>query len=821
MMFTFLWLLVFFFAVTIPLYHRASLPIFSLATGIVLFTFTYLVPDFLSLKIVFWVLWALVTVFNIRPIRHRLLTKYLLKFYRKVKPAMSDTEREALEAGTVWWDRELFSGRPNWNTMLQHKTTTLREDEVAFVEGPAETLCGMLDDWEITHKDADLSPETWRYIKDNGFFGMIIPKAYGGLELSSTAIASVIVKLFARSITAGTTVCVPNSLGPGELLMHYGTEAQKDYYLPRLARGEEIPCFALTSPDAGSDASNMPDSGVICEGMHEGKKVIGLRLNFDKRYITLAPIATVIGLAFKAYDPDHLLSDKTDLGITCALIPHDTPGIEAGKRHYPASAVFHNGPVRGKDVFIPLDYIIGGQEMLGGGWRMLMECLAAGRAISLPSTAVAIGQFMCKTGAAYSRIRRQFNVSIGKFEGIEECLGRIGGYTYQMNAMTKVTQSAIDMGQKPPVISAILKLHCTELGRKVVTDAMDIHGGKGVCLGPENYLARGYQGMPIAITVEGANILTRCMIVFGQGVIRCHPYVLDEIHAAETDDADTLATFDKAVFGHIGFMLSNIVRTTWLSVTNGRIAFAPKGPCKRYMKQLTRFSSAFALLSDVMMAVLGADLKRRERISARLGDILSYLYIATSVIKHYNDEGKHREDLPLVHWACQDALFKIQTAFQDILNNMKPRIVARIMSEWIFPFGARLKAPSDQLDHKISNLLMNPTNARERLSADVSGFGNTDVTRLEETLQAVMGIESVEKTVTKAGKEGELDGYSLKEWIQSALDKDMITKEQYQAWQMADKLRADIIKVDEFDSEDLMHHSRAKNNVSEGETKTS
>jgi acyl-CoA dehydrogenase len=497
---------------------------------------------------------------------------------------MSDTEREALEAGSVWWDGELFSGMPDWDRLVSFPAPKLSDEEQAFLDGPCEELCRMLDDWDIAFRRADMPPQVWKFIKKHRFFAMIIPKKYGGLEFSAYANAMVIAKLASRSTTASSTVGVPNSLGPAELLLHYGTEEQKNHYLPGLASGDEIPCFALTSPQAGSDAAALIDSGVVCKGTWEGEEIIGIRLNWDKRYITLAPVATVLGLAFKLYDPDHLIGDIVDYGITAALIPTDTPGVVVGRRHSPLTIPFQNGPTSGKDVFVPVDYIIGGTSMAGKGWKMLVELLSVGRAITLPSSAAGGSQAASYAAGAYTRIRRQFNLPIAKFDGVGEALARIAGNTYIMNAAISVTSGAIDQGEKPAVPSAILKYHCTELGRKVANDTMDVHGGKAIMLGPNNYAGRGFMATPIAITVEGANILTRSLIIFGQGAMRCHPFVLRELQAAQDENRERgLTEFDDALFSHIGYAISNLARSFFLALTHAKFSKVPLNtPTRRY-----------------------------------------------------------------------------------------------------------------------------------------------------------------------------------------------------------------------------------------------
>ena len=637
-------------------------------------------------------LWLL----NVRPLRAGLITRPFMRAYLRLLPAMSQTEKEALEAGTVWWDGELFTGAPKWEKLLAAKPPQLSAAESAFLDGPCEELCRMLDEWNITHERGDLPPQVWEFLKTRGFFAMIIPKKYGGLEFSAYAHSCVLAKIASRSATASSTVAVPNSLGPAELLNHYGTEEQKNYYLPRLARGEEVPCFALTGPRAGSDASSIPDTGIVSRGLWQGREVVGLKLNFSKRNITLAPVATVIGLAFRMFDPERLLGGKTDIGITCALIPRNTPGVSIGRRHFPLNIPFQNGPIQGKDVFVPVDFIIGGAAMAGSGWRMLVEQLSVGRCISLPSNATGAAKAGVWATGAYARIRTQFNLPVGKFEGVETVIARMVGLAYTMDAARSVTAGAIDGGEKPSVPSAMLKYHVTEMGRQVANDAMDVHGGKGICLGPRNYLGRGYQIVPVAITVEGANLLTRNLIIFGQGAVRCHPFVLREMTAARNPDRTAgVAEFDRALFGHIGFTLSNAVRSFIMALTHARFTRAPvRGPTARYYQHVVRFSASFAFAVDVAMLALGGYLKKKEGLSARLGDVLSCMYLASMVLKHHENQGRQLEDLPIVEWACRNLLYAAQEQLHGFLRNFPNRLLAGLMRALIFPRGRGLLRPA-------------------------------------------------------------------------------------------------------------------------------
>lgn len=739
--------------------------------------------------------------------RNRKITQPLLNIYRNVMPTMSRTEREAISAGTVTWEGDLFSGKPDWNKLLKMPGPKLSAEEQAFMDGPVETLCGMIHDWDITHNRADLPPEVWRFIKEKGFFGLIIPKQYGGLAFSAYAHSQILIKISGISITASTTIAVPNSLGPAELILHYGTEQQKDYYLPRLATGEEVPCFALTSPEAGSDAGAMIDHGVVCWGVHDGNHVLGIKLNWNKRYITLAPIATVIGLAFKMYDPEHLLGGKEDIGITCALIPRNMPGITIGRRHFPLNTPFQNGPTQGNDVFIPLEWIIGGAEKAGKGWRMLMECLATGRGITLPASSVGGMKVLSYTAGAYSRVRKQFHQPIGKFEGVEEPLARIGAYEYIGDAARKLVVGSIDSGEKPSVASAIVKYHVTEMGRRAVLDGMDILGGKGICLGPKNFIGRGYESSPIAITVEGANILTRSMIIFGQGAIRCHPYIFKEMEAAHQADEDkALADFDSAITRHGWFIFRNIIRSVMFGFTSSMIACAPKGETSRYFQHATRFCSAFALTSDACMAMLGSSLKRKESISARLGDILSYLYLLSAVLKQYHDQGSNSEDLPIVQYACEHCLFEIQESFDGIFKNLPNRLMACLLRMLVFPIGMHFYKPKDSLNHKIAQLLMTPSGSRDRLSDGAyttAANGNT-IAELQDALIKAIAADPISKKLREARTSGKLSGYSPLEQAKSALDKQIISQQEYDVYIQADDARKKVIAVDDFSNEELV-----------------
>ncbi|MBO1112354.1 acyl-CoA dehydrogenase [Bordetella petrii] len=751
---------------------------------------------------------ALIAVLlGVRPVRRALLSRPLFNAYRKVLPQMSDTERDALEAGTVWWEGELFRGRPDWARLLALPRPRLTDDEQHFLDNQVRQACSLVDDWDVTHKRYDLSAETWNYLKRNGFLGMIIPREYGGLGFSAYAHSQVVTRLSTRSSALAVSVMVPNSLGPAELLLHYGTDEQKNHYLPRLARGEDVPAFALTSPWAGSDAAAIPDRGIVCKGMWRGREVLGMRVTWDKRYITLAPVCTLLGLAFRLYDPDGLLGGAADVGITCALVPHDHPGVETGRRHFPLNAMFMNGPTRGADVFMPLDFIIGGPAMAGQGWRMLMECLAAGRSISLPASNTGMSQLTARAVGAYARVRSQFRTPVGRFEGVEEALARIGGHTYLMDAARVMTAGAIDLGEKPSVVSAIVKYHVTERARQVVNDGMDVIGGKGICLGPSNFLGRAYQQVPVGITVEGANILTRSLIIFGQGAIRCHPYVLAEMQAAADPDAQRgLQAFDRAFWRHVAFVTGNGARALGHALTGARLARAPAGAAPemhRYYRQLTRYACGFALLADASMALLGGSLKRRERISARLGDILSQMYLASAVLKRFEDEGRQAADAPLAHWALQDALQRLQEAFNGVLDNLPSRSVGWALRRLLFPWGSLQHAPADLLGQQVARLLTEPGTARDRLTASCHLPATVDepVGALEAALAATLAAEAADARLRAYEKTGALAAdphANVRDLPDAAYAAGGLDPQDYEQIKRRDALRDQVIRVDDF-----------------------
>jgi acyl-CoA dehydrogenase len=755
---------------------------------------------------ILWVPFAVLLALNIKEWRRPFVSRGLLGVYQRMLPSMSRTEQEALEAGNVWWEGELFSGIPNWRKLLELPEPRLTEEERAFLDGPTEELCRMIDDWQITHELCDMPQVLWDFIKQKGFFALIIPKSYGGLGFSPLASSMVLTKISSRSATVASTIGVPNSLGPAELLLHYGTEEQKQRWLPGLASGAEVPCFALTSPRVGSDATAIVDTGIVCRGSFEGEEIVGIRLNWEKRYITLAPIATVLGLAFKLYDPDHLIGERDEYGITAALIPTRLAGIEIGRRHFPINIPFQNGPTRGRDVFVPLDYIIGGPKMAGHGWRMLVQQLAVGRSIVLPSNALGGAIGAVYAAGAYARIRRQFGLPIGKFHGVGEALARMAGTTYTMTAASRVTCTALNNGEKPAVASAILKYHNTEMARMVANDAMDVHGGKAIMLGPKNYLARNYESVPIAITVEGANILTRNLIIFGQGAVRCHPFVRAEMDAAREPTARGLERFDDLLFKHVGYALSNAVRSFVMALTLALFTEVPAiGVTRRFYQQINRFSASFALAADAAMLTMGGELKRKELLSARLGDVLSYLYLASMVLKHYRDQGEPAGDLPLVEWSCRTLLYKTQEQLHGLLRNLPNRFVAALLRLAIFPRGRTYSAPSDALGQQIAELVINPTDTRRRLAdcAYTTVEPGNPIGLLQEALEMAETVKPLERRVFDAKRAGQIEREDTPGQIDEAERKGIVTPDEARAIRAFDARVMDLTGVDDFAPDEL------------------
>ena len=742
-------------------------------------------------------------------------TKFLLNKIRLNLPPMSQTEKIALEAGSVWWDQEIMSGKPNWNSLFSTPVPTLTDEEKSFIENEVNQVCEMVNEWNINHHYNELPDNVWSFLKEKGFLGMIIPKKYGGLEFSAYAQSQILTKLATRSSALSVMVMVPNSLGPGELLLHYGTDKQKEDYLPKLANGREVPAFALTSPWAGSDAASIPDVGIICKKKFKGKESIGINVTWEKRYITLAPICSVLGLAFHAFDPDGLLGKEKDLGITCALIPAKHRGVEIGNRHMPLSVKWPNGPTSGKNVFIPLDFVIGGETGIGQGWKMLMECLAAGRAISLPSSNAGIAQLTSRAVGGYARVRQQFKTSISNFEGISSLLGQMAAKTFIVDSTRKLAASAIDSGERPSVISAIAKVHATEKAREIVNSGMDIIGGKGICQGPSNFLAEAHMQTPISITVEGANILTRSLIIFGQGAIRCHPYVLKELEAAQNpNEEEAIEKFDAAVKDHLFMVFRNFQRTLLSGITGARfLKTNPKinSECKRFLQHADRFSAAFSLVADYCLLTLGGKLKRKEMISARLGDILSNLFMISACLKNFKDKGQNKEELPVVIVSCKICLNDIEKAFNDLFLNLPNKFMARVLRMVVFPWGSEKFQPTDTELFKASQLITENGKPRANLTAEVYIKKTSDkeilkdepISCIDAALDATILSEPIESKIRAAERKGRFinnPSANVRDLAFEAFKENVITKDEYKILHNKNELRDMIIHVDVFDS---------------------
>lgn len=756
---------------------------------------------FLSLITVLVMGSLLIVLFFAPGLRKKYLTGPLYKMVQNAMPPISRTEQEAIDAGSVWWDAELFSGRPDWHKLMSQPRPMLNQEEREFIEGPVEELCEMSDDWDISYNRNDLPEEVWQYIKDKRFFGLNASKEYGGHGFSAYGQSCMVQKLSTRSGTVAVTVMVPNSLGPAELLYHYGTKEQKDYYLPRLAQGDEVPCFGLTNPWAGSDAAGMPDAGIVCKCMHEGEEKLGFRINWEKRYITLGPVATLLGLAFKAYDPDKLMGDTHDLGITCVLIPTRTDGVSIGTRHLPLNASFQNGPNWGHDVFVPMDWVIGGQEQVGQGWRMLMESLAAGRGISLPAAGAGAAKVAARTSGAYARIREQFGIEIGKFEGIEEALAQIGGLTYLLDSGRIVMTTALAIGEKPAIMSAIVKQQCTDLSRMVVNHAMDLHGGKGICMGPGNYLARAYQQIPIGITVEGANILTRSLIIFGQGAMRCHPYLLREVQAVNMEDVEAgMEAFDLLMTEHIQYVMANKMRAFVYGLSRGRLASGTgDGVIKKYSRQIEHMSASFAWLADITLMILGGGLKRKEMLSGRFADALSNLYLASSALKRFKDNGEDAREKPLVEWACQYALYQVQQALDGILRNFPVPYLGGLLRVVVFPTGRYLQMPDDRLNQAVATILQQPGEVRDRLTEDIYIADDPDeiTAQIETALELSIASYELRKRIKKQGLEQTADK-GFEEWLSGLLSENNISEAEVDLLRRTREIVSKVIRVDDF-----------------------
>lgn len=748
-----------------------------------------------------WLVTGIICLFfNLPWLRRRFLTSKIFLGIKEKLPTISKTEQIVLEAGDVWWEKELFIGRPNWHNFLTFPMAKLTDEENQFLNHQVDVLCAMLHDWDVINQ-ADLPKDAWDYIKKERFLGLVIPKKYGGHGFSAYAHSTIIMKIASRCYSAAVDIMVPNAVGLAEFILQYGTEEQRARYLPKFVIGEEMPCFALTAPSAGSDAGSMIDEGIICYDDYNGEKTLGIRLNWDKRYITLAPIATMIGLAFKLYDPEQLIGNKKELGITLAMIPRNTPGVEIGHRHSPLLLSFLNGPIRGRNVFIPLEFIIGGKEASGKGWAMMMECLSVGRGLSLPALSAATAKLSYRMTSAYVKIREQFHLSIGYFEGIKEALARMGAFTYLCESTRLLTAAAIDQGIKPSVATAITKYHLTEMSRKIVNDAMDIHGGRAIQLGPSNYLGLYYIAQPISITVEGANILTRNLIIFGQGALRCHPYIQQEVHALQDENVDrALKKFDRLFFKHMGYLGANLLRSMLYGLTNARWIRSPvKDYTAKYYRQLTRMSVALAIVTDMAMGSMGGTLKRRERLSARLGDVLSYLYLASSALKYYENNDQPASDLPFIDWIQRYCLYQIANAFDHFFVNFPYPGRAKLVKGIIFPWGNNYYLPTDDHDHQIADLMMQQTPLRDRLTDNIYMGVNDDICKkMDEAFQLRLAAEPAYLKLQNAIKQGDIQEKNFYQQIMSAKDANILTDQEVNQLLELDRLRLEVIQVDEF-----------------------
>ncbi len=763
------------------------------------------------LGILAWLPVVILAGLSIPALRRAVLIAPLFRKIKGILPRVSATEQEALNAGTIGFDAELFSGQPNWEKLRAVPPIILTEEEKAFLEGPTSELCRMVDDWAIRHTEKAIPEDIWAFVKEHGFLGMLISKEHGGLGFSPQAQSLVLGKIASRSPDVCTIVMVPNSLGPGELIEKYGTPEQKDYYLPRLAKGLEVPCFSLTGPTSGSDAATMRDVGYVTRGRHEGKEVVGIRLSWEKRYITLGPNATLVGLAFRLFDRENILGRGADIGITVALVPATHPGVSIGRRHLPSGTAFPNGPNWGKDVFIPIDWVIGGEKMVGQGWRMLMECLAAGRSISLPSTSAAGAKSLLRNTSAYARIRKQFDLPIGKMEGLEEPLARMVEVAYVNEAARGVTASMVGRGEKPSVISAIMKYQTTERMRRSLNDAMDLHGGRAVCDGPTNYLQSAYQMMPVGITVEGANILTRSLITFAQGALRSHPYLYQEIQACQDADEERgLALFDAAFSKHVSFSLSSMFGAVFHNLTFGLFAHVPEkayGTAEWY-RQLWRAARSFAFVADLTVAVLGGALKTKQKLTGRLADALSELYLLCCVLKRYEDDGKPANDRFIVALAAQNGLYRFQEAMRCTIDNFPVAPVRWLMRAVVFPLGARYRPAPDWLGHKVVELVLSPGEVRDRLTRFiyVTHDVNDPVGLLEAALVKVVAAEVADKKLDRAVRAGQVRRVHGTDWIGEAAAQGVITDGEAHLLREVEQLTARVIAVDHFDPAEVKPH---------------
>ncbi len=770
--------------------------IWEVVTAVYLILATFIVGLPLVPGLIIWLaIIAIDVVIRVDPVREY-ISETAYKRAKKSIPKLSNTEEAALNAGDTWLEKDIFTGTPDWER-LASVNTDLSDEEKAFLDNEVQELCGMLDAWTIS-QEKDMPEEVWQFIKKKGFLGMVIDKAYGGKGFSARAHSDVVMKIATRSATAAVSVMVPNSLGPGELLHYYGTDKQKSHYLPLLANGQEIPCFALTEPGAGSDATSIQSEAVVVEKTINGKKQLGLILTLNKRWITLAPIATLIGLAVNLRDPKELLKGKGEEGITCILIPRDISNLEIGNRHLPGDQPFMNGTIRGENIFVSIDSIIGGQEQAGKGWQMLVECLSIGRSISLPALAAASSSVSYLTSGAFARIRRQFNVEIAEFEGIEEKLAEIAGLTYLVNATRLLTVAAVQEHKKPSVASAITKYFNTELSRRVVNSAYDVHAGRAVVVGPRNYLVEHYQSIPTSTTVEGANIMTRNLLIFGQGSMACHPYIRDEFYAIAHEDK---SAFQNIIWQHIQYTLNNTAKTFLSTWSSGWFISTPGGSMKRYYQQIARLSHAFAWLADLSLIILGGSLKRKERLSARLADAMSHLYMAMAALRLYEKEGKQADFQLHAQWAMQYCLYNAQKAMIDYCRNFPNRFLGFAMRLWAFPLGQTLRYPKDKLDGLLAPQMTNHNAFRSFIKKFVylSGDPTQPIDRMEHALQLLIERRSLYKKINMKG----LKFSAVKDKLIEMVNEGKLTQSEMDEFIEVEKARWDAIQVDEFSFESM------------------
>ncbi len=785
----------------VVLYRAMPSPVWEIGSGLYLFIATFFIGmSFIPGLILWMVILFAITVIQFDPLRN-VISDFFYKTAGKSIPKLSKTEEEALSVGDTWIEQDIFIGKPDWDR-LASISTELTAEEQSFLDNETQTLCSMLEEWEIAQAN-DLPPKVWTYMKENGFFGLVIPKEFGGKGFSARAHSDVVMKIATRSGVAAVTVMVPNSLGPGELINYYGTEDQKNYYLPRLAKGIEIPCFALTEPNAGSDATSIQSTAIVMNKKIDGKLVLGLNLTFDKRWITLSPIATLIGLAVNLKDPDGLLQGEGEEGITCILIPRDSEHLEIGNRHLPGSQPFMNGTVRGRDIFVPISTIIGGQKKAGRGWQMLVECLSIGRSISLPALGAASSSVAYLTTGAFARIRRQFNVEIGHFEGVAEKLAEIAGLNYLINATRLLTVAAVNEHKKPSVASAITKYFNTELARDVINASMDVHAGRSVVVGPRNYLNNFYQGIPISITVEGANIMSRNLLIFGQGSMACHPFVRDEFYAISAQDKDT---FRVLLWKHIQYFFQNMAKTVCTAWTGGYFISVPQNSLKRQYQRLTRLSYAFAWLADLSLILLGGDLKRKESLSARLADGMSYLYMAMAALREVQRHQDNPDEKVHAQWAVSYCYYHAQKSLIGLCHNFPNRIMGFVARLIAFPFGQTMRYPSDKLSHQLAKLMFSNNHYRDQIKSSVylSGDSKEPVDKMEHALQLIIDADALTKKVSDLKR---CNQSQLKEKLQEKMSKGELTQTEVDQLLAVAEARWDAILVDEFSFESMKKKS--------------